>query len=568
MAKTSKLFREVKKWAEDVSEGKIIANIDRVLACKRFLKDLENPEYEMRCDVADFVIKIIEATFVHVKGDLKGRPFLLEKWEKFCAYNLAGFHYAGTNERRYKEAFIFIPRKNGKTMWASAMAWAFALLDRNQYASIYIVASKLARAMEAFTNIRENIEYMGEESAFRIRDNNFEHSIIRQFYDDNGEKTGAIEIQAIGSDTKKADGINAPLMILDELHSYKSANDYHVYKQATKAYTNKLVLGITTAGENMNSFCYQRLLYCQDVLREKRKDESYFIFICMADDPDDYTNPVEHEKANPNYGVTIKPKEIAEEAYQAQNDPSGRSIFLNKSLNVYTSTTKSYFIPEEYIESDKAYNWTIEELAQLPIEWYGGADLSKLYDLTGVCLYGRHKGVDICISHAFIPITQARNKADEDNIPVYLWQDMGWLTVCNSEAVNYDDVTQWFVEMKNRGFKIPWVGYDRRYAREFVLKMRRAGFRMRDQWQRYVEKTEGFREIEKKIKARQYYYCHNKAYEYCISNVHAIEDTDEFVKYQKINPTQRIDLFDASVIACKQLLKALEKNSKVGGWFG
>lgn len=318
----------------------------------------------------------------------------------------------------------------------------------------------------------------------------------------------------------------------------------------------------------MASFCYQRLLYCQEILEGTRTDESYFVFICMADNPDDYTNPIEHEKANPNYGVTIKPKEILEEALQAQNEPSGRSIFLNKSLNVYTANIKSYFDPNEYEESDRHYEWTLEELAQLPIEWYGGADLSKLYDLTGVALYGRFGGVDICITHAFIPILQAKKKADEDNIPVFLWQEKGWLTTCNSEFVNYDDVVKWFEEMRDLGFKIPWIGYDRRYAREFVMKMRRAGFKMRDQWQRYVEKTEAFREIEKQIKSRKFYYLHNKAFEYCIGNVHAIEDSDEFVKFQKIQPHLRIDLFDAGVIACKQMLKAIEKKNKVGGWFG
>ena len=569
MAKTkSKLYTQVIGWAEDVACGKIVANKHRILAAKRFLRDLENPDYDFRVNMADFVIKIIEATFVHIKGDKKGKPVKLELWEKFICYNIAGFYLKGTNERRFKEAFIFMPRKNGKTFFASALAWAFALLERNQYASVYIVATKLSRAMEAFQNIKENIEYMGEADEFRIRDNNFEHSIMRNFYDDDGEKTGTIEIQAIGSDAKRADGINAPIFILDELHAYKNANEYYVYKQATKAYTNKLVIGITTAGDNMATFCYQRLLYCKEILEGTKTDESYFVFLCMADNPDDYTNPIEHEKANPNYGITIKPREILEESLQAQNDPSGRSTFLNKSLNIYTAATKAYFVPEEYEESDRHYNWTIEELSQLPIEWYGGADLSKLHDLTGVALYGRYNGVDICISHAFIPITTARKKADEDNIPVFLWQDKDWLTTCNSENVDYDDVVRWFQEMRDRGFKIPWIGYDRRYAREFVMKMRRAGFKMRDQWQRYVEKTEAFREIEKQIKSRKFYYLHNKAFEYCIGNVHAIEDSDEFVKFQKLQPHLRIDLFDASVIACKQMLKAMEKKQKVGGWFG
>ena len=98
--------------------------------------------------------------------------------------------------------------------------------------------------------------------------------------------------------------------------------------------------------------------------------------------------------------------------------------------------------------------------------------------------------------------------------------------------------------------------------------MKKAGFKMRDQTQRYVEKTEAFREIEKQIKSKKYYYLHNKAFEYCIGNVKAIEDSDEFVRFEKIEPHKRIDLFDADVIATKQMLIDIERTQKTGGWFG
>lgn len=564
----SKLFKEVKKYARDIVSGEIIANEDRVLAAKRFLKDLDNTAYEMRTRDADFVIKIIEATFVHIKGPARGKAFLLEPWEKFICYNVAGFYIAGTEERRFKEAFIFLPRKNSKTFFASALAWALSLLERQYFSVLYIIATKLDRAMEAFENIRENIEYMGESKNFKILNNNAEHSISRTFYDENENKSGALRIQALAADAKRADGLNANIIILDEMHAYKNANEYYVYKQAMKAYVNKLLIGITTAGSDMNSFCYQRLQYCKEVMRGTKVDEEYFIFICQADNPDDYTNPIEHEKANPNYGVTIREKDILNEALQAQNDPTGRDEFLNKSLNIYTNALNTYFDIFQAQESDKQFSWTLEELAHLPIKWYGGADLSKMYDLTGTALHGRYKNTDICISHGFMPITAAHLKAEEDQIPFFWWEEQDWLTLCNSDVIEYEDVLKWFLQMRKIGFDIKWVGYDRRYSREFVLKMKKSGFKMRDQSQRYVEKTEAFREIEKKLKNGEFYYLHNKAFEYCLSNVKAIEDSDEFVRFEKVQPTYRIDLFDADVIACKQMLIDLEKTQKQGKWFG
>ena len=564
---TAKIVDGLKQYAQDMIDGKTIANKYRIKAAKRFLRVLDDPRYEFKPQPAQFVIQIIETTFVHIKGPARGKPYLLEPWQKFCAANLAGVYYKGTNERLYKEAFIFLPRKNSKTFFASALAWALSLLEKDCYSVLYIIATKLDRALEAFNNIVENVRIMGEEKNFRILDNNSEHSCSRTFKK-NVKQTGAIKIQALAADAKRADGLNANIIILDEIHAYKSANEYYVYKQAMMAYVNKLLIGITTAGQNMNSFCCEQLYYCKSVLDETVEDEEYFIFICEADDPEDYTNPVQHEMANPNYGVTIRPADIMNSAIQAQNNPAARSEFLNKSLNIYVNTLNTYFDIGEVQRSDEQYHWTMKELAVLPIEWYGGADLSKMWDLTGVCLYGRYGDVDICISHGFIPVTQAYAKANEDNIPVFWWKDMGWMTICNSETIEYEDVLRWFIKMRDAGFSIRWVGYDRRYSREFVLKMKKEGFKTRDQMQRYVEKTEAFREVEKKIKKQHFYYVNSKAFEYCIGNVKAVEDSDDFVRYEKIMPKQRIDLFDCGVIACKQLLIGEEKSNNAKEWFG
>lgn len=557
----SKDLNGLKKWCRDIIRGKIVANKYRILAAKRFLNDLKDPRWEFKESKAAFVVNFIEKTFVHIKGPARGKPFLLEEWEVFVCYNIAGFYLKGTDERRFKEAFIFLPRKNSKTFFASALAWALAFLDRRTFSNVNIVATKLDRALEAFNNIRDNIRNLDEEENFKILDNNAEHSISRRFSD------GEMRIQALAADSKRADGINGNIFILDEIHAYKSENDYFVYKQAMKAYVNKLLIGITSAGNNPNSFCFKREEYCKGVLDGKFEDEEYFIFICEADNMDDFTNPVEHEKANPNYGVTIRKSDILNESLQALNDPSSRNEFINKSLNGWTNAINTYFSLTEVTTSDAQYDYTLEDLAKLKITWYGGADLSKRNDLTGACLYGQYNGVDIVISHAFIPVTTAQEKAEHDNIPFFWWKDQGWLTLCNSEVVEYEDVVKWFLAMRKMGFGIRMVGYDQRYSYEFVLKMKKAGFRMRNQLQRYVEKTEAFRSIEAQIKAKKFYYMHNKAFEYCIMNVKAIEDSDDFVRFEKVMPNQRIDLFDAAVIADKQMLIATRKAGKVKEWF-
>lgn len=561
----------VMHYARGILDGTIIANIERKQAAARFLKDLDDPRFDFRIQNAEFVIEIIESTFVHVKGELTGKPFLLEPWEKFICYNLAGFYLAGTDERRFKEAFIFVPRKNGKTPFAAALAWALSLLDRRTSSTLYIVANRLDRALESFDIIRKNIDFMGERDNFKILDSNAEHSISREFYNDDDEYTGSMMIQALANNSKQADGLNANLIILDEIHAYRSATDYFVYKQAMKAYRNKLLIGITTAGKDMNSFCYSRLCYCQKVLAGTCADEQYFIFICKADNPENYTDPVEWEKANPNYGVTIRPEDMEAEALQAANDPASRNDFLNKSLNIYTDVASAYFDVNEVQASDEAYSWTLEDLLKMPIVWTGGADLSIMHDLTAGALYGETevagKKVSITITHGFMPITQAQKKASEDEIPFFWWQEQGWLTMCNGDVNDPTEIVRWFKDMRTKGFKIKSVAFDKYKSRDFVRFMTAAGFVMENSDQQYWKKSEAFRHIERQIKARRFYYCHSKAFEYCIGNVKAVEDPDERVRFEKIAPERRMDLFDATVIACKQAIIAADRKNKLNKWF-
>lgn len=572
--------RIVNEYVSNVLSSKKIACKEIKQACQRYLDDLKNDDYEFRLYDPEFIIRYIERNFVHEQGQrlngspLLNQPFILEPWQKFIIYNLVGFYYKGTEVRRFTEALIMVPRKNGKTPFITAFAYAYGLLERRSGSKCFICGSNLREAKQSYNFLKHNVlewqkDMTGEQvKTWRVLDNNQQHSIGHNFSD------GAIYFEALVA----RDSIVGNLCILDELHEYKTSKQYDQMKKSQKAYTNKLTLGITTAGDDMNSFCYDHMKYCMNVInpKETTKDKGMFVFITKADEDENgdvgYLDSKNHEMANPNYNVTIRPSDIESSARQAQEKPMSRKEFLAKDLNIYTSSFKSYFDTKNFAISDELYDFgyrnpiivnynelvNYEELANLGIEWYGGADLSMMHDLTAAALFGVYDGIGIIVTHAFYPQSRAVNMSDKLRIPVYGWQEEGWLTFSNGDVVEYNDVVNWFIEMREYGFNIREVGFDKQMAREFVMMMKENDFVMENVQQSFWIKSEGFKRIEYLMYKKQLYFLHSNAYLYCVENIKVTFMSGDRIHYGKTNENLKIDLFDASVFAVVRYMENLE----------
>ena len=573
---------EVDGYVNGVLSGETVACEEIVLACKRYVRDLENPKWDFRFEPACEIIAIIETMMCHQQGEfldgtpLRGTPFLLLPYHKFIVANIMGFYQKGTQLRRFTEAQDFIPRKNIKTTFAAALAWALALYYAPSGSKVYEVGGALKQALEGFDFIKYNIKRLhltvedDQENGLRVINNNMERSITGDLGD-----AGFISINALAASVDKQDSFNCNIVIADEEHTYKSPQQYQVLKDATKAYSNKLVIGISSGGKLAHGFLARRVDYCRKVLNGTITGDaadSLFIFLACAPRMDngdvDYTNEQVLAGCNPGWGQSIRPQDMLNDAAQAKDDPQLRPEFLQKSLNVFTAELKAWFDVEEFRASDRQYSWTLEELRRLPIRWYGGSDLSKLHDLTAACLFGHYKGVDIIIPHCWFPVTAAMVKANEDQIPLFGWKDDGWLDMCNDKVLNHSDVVKWYMARRAEGFKIRRIGHDRKFCREYYVEMKKQHFPIKDQPQLFTRKSEGFRYLEASAKRGTLYYCHAEPFEYCVQNVRGIEKSDDMVMYEKLEPHLRIDVFDCAVFAACTYLEDLEAGGKSAAWFG
>ena len=272
-----------------------------------------------------------------------------------------------------------LARKNGKTPFTTAKIWMLGVAYSRSYSKIKTVAGSAKQNMEGFGFLGYNLHRLGltvREDAvhgLRVLDSSLGHSYSGAIWD------GQISFDALAYKPDIFDAFNANLVHLDELELYRNAVPYGRLKDATKAYSNKLIAATTTAGDDGTGFCAQRLEYCSKIVRGQITGEDadrIFVLIARAD-PDkdtgevDYLSPLAQEQANPSWGVTIRPSDMMASALQAQNDPQMRKEFLTRSLNVFVSSFKACFDVADFRRSDAHYHWTQQELARLVTAWYG-----------------------------------------------------------------------------------------------------------------------------------------------------------------------------------------------------
>jgi phage terminase large subunit-like protein len=393
----------------------------------------------------------------HWKGRFKGKPFIPEPWqEQLVIAPLCGWYKKQSRKdggyRRFTTSYLEIPRKNGKTALAACLGVQGLVADREEGAEVYAFATKYDQACIIF---RDMVNF--------TKNKFFEPLIKHCAHHIEGVKNKGV-LKPLASDHHSLDGLNCSRAIGDELHVLKSRDLWDVINESMGMRENPQIIGITTAGYDRSSFCYELHKTSVSLLNGEKEDDTFHCLICHADQEDDILDFNTWWKANPNLDVTIRSDWLSKEALQASQSPSKENNFRRKHLNQWTQSSVKW-IPENRWEQCEDKNITDVYLQGLPC--YMGVDLASTRDVCACGLVWQTEDGDFIVKCVYwAPENSISERANTDRAEVLRWMQLGYIRGCPGDV---SDVTNTIpsdiVELIEK-YKVSGVAYDPKWGGE------------------------------------------------------------------------------------------------------
>lgn len=509
-----------------------------IVACKRLIQqyqklvdELDHPRDPWVFDIerANRPIEFIETFCRHSKGKWSGQPVRLELFQKAMLQAIYGFVDKENGLRRYREVFVLVGRKNGKSTLMSALGLYMMVGDGEGGAEVQCVATKRDQARIVFT---EAVNMVSQSPALS--------KYIRKRKTDLYFPVTFSKFEPLASESHSLDGLNSHHVIMDELHAIKDRNLYDVMKQSMSAREQPILSMITTAGFVRECIYDDIYDYACKVLDGIIEDDRFLAFIYELDDRSEWTDFRMWEKANPGLGTIKNYDDLAANVERAKNDPNFLPTVLTKDFNV-RDTVAGTWLTFDQINNEETFD--IEELRDCYA--VGGVDLSSTTDLSCATLLIMKPGSDMkyCIQQYFLPAELLEQRVKEDKIPYDRWAERGLLTLCEGNKVNYSDVTTWFKRMYEEHGIIPlWIGYDPWNSQYWVQEMKDLNLNMIEVRQGYKTLSQPMKELAADLSAKRINYNNNPVLKWCLTNTSVKRDDNDNIRPVKgQNQRQRID---------------------------
>jgi phage terminase large subunit-like protein len=528
---------------------RVPAGVYHRLACVRHLRDRERARQRDRAFPFVFVPARAERFFRfaqelrHYKGEWAGRHIRLEPHQRFRLGSLFAWVHRETGLRRFRTAYNEIPRKNGKSLEAAIVSLYATFFDHEPGAEGYIIATKREQAKIVWNDAKRLCESSGLGGPARLQRRitvlaaNLHRDVFAQ------------KLEPLGADKDSTDGLNPHLIVVDEFHAHKDRGLIDVMETATGARRQPLNFQITTAGDDPMTPCGDQHDYAVQVLEGVLADETFFAFIAHADVDDDPWAEATWRKANPNYGVSVKPDDMRTLATKAAVMNAAASAFKQKRLNLWMNATTPWLSLDGWRRGQTI--WTPEALAgQL---CYVGIDLSAKIDLSAVVLLfppTEARGSWRLLARCLTPAKTLEERARRDRAPYAQWVADGFLTTNPGNRIDQTVLQQWVLDAQAQ-YIVQQVGVDPWNAAQLVTNLMAEGLDVVEIGQNTGSLSSPAKDFEADVLDGLVDAGGNPLMQWCVSNAVVTRDNNDNIFPVKKRSRGRIDPVIAAVLARK-----------------
>lgn len=434
------------------------------------VKGIEDGRFVYDAKKANKAIRFIENFCHHCEG--RSDLLVLEPWQKAMLAVIFGV-LDHTGMRQFREVFVVVARKNGKSLLAAAII-AYCLVCDNEYgAKIYCVAPKLAQADLIYSAFWQSVKLEPELRAM----------IVPRKSDYYLADTNS-SVMKIAFNSKKSDGFNPHVTVCDEIASWpgeRGLKQYEVMTSAVGSRRQPLTLSFSTAGYENEGIYDELMARSTRFLLGNSQETRLAPFLYIIDDRKKWDDIEELRKSNPNLGVSVSAEYLKDQIAIARTSLSKRAEFLTKHCNIKQNASMAW-LPAENIDALTGKALRLEDFRNCYC--VGGIDLSRTTDLTACVIIIEKDGKLYVFAHFFLPKNKLQTAIERDNLPYELFVQRGWLTLSGDNFVDYKDCYNWFVRLIQEYRIYPLkIGYDRYTAQYLVQDLATFGFHMDDVYQ-------------------------------------------------------------------------------------
>ena len=549
----TKKLHPAEQYAVDVRDGRIPVCRYVRLAVERYFRDRANAvekgwyfDERVAARPIDFIRNL-----PHIKGEWAGRSIELEPWQQFFLWNLFGFRRAATGYRRFREAYLEVARKNGKTTLLAGIGCYMLFADGEAGAEVYSCATTRDQARECFGAAQEMVRRCTLSRRAKI----FRSAGGSISYEANGSI-----FKPLSSDANTLDGKNASCTIVDEFHAHKTDEVYAVMKSSMGARRQPLMCIITTAGFNLAGPCFTYRSSAIKMLEGIIEDDTSLAMIYTHDNREELADPAMWVKSNPCFGASVKPEYLEEQYHTMRTKPEQESSILTKNFNLWVQASDIWIGDDVWCANRSQTD--VETLNGC--ECYGGLDLGAVNDFSALVLEFHENGRTQVLPFFWIPEEKYRSRREmlRENANIDVWVRQGFLRVTPGNVTDYGIIRNDIIELRDR-YLILKIGYDRWNSSQLVIDLLAEGLPMDGFQQSISNISPPTKDFERIVRLGEYEHFDNPILRWQISNTVVWRDANDNLKPVKNRSPEKIDGVVAAIMAHGEWMSAQRSPEQV-----